>query len=88
MNQYSNAKKGCYLSGLSMAVAANLSPLLFVTFRNMYGLSYTMIGFLVVINFVTQLLIDLVFTFFTKYFNIHKLPLSISLYYNTTNPAL
>ncbi len=72
MNQYSNAKKGCYLSGLSMAVAANLSPLLFVTFRNMYGLSYTMIGFLVVINFVTQLLIDLVFTFFTKHFNIHK----------------
>lgn len=72
MNNYNIAKKACYLSGFSMAITANISPLLFVTFKNMYGLSYTMIGFLVVINYVTQLLIDLVFTFFTKHFNIHK----------------
>ena len=38
----------------------------------MYNLSFTLLGFLVVINFFTQLSIDLVFTFFTKYFNIHK----------------
>ncbi len=72
MNGYNITKKACYLSGISMAVAANLSPILFVIFKNMYGLSYTMIGFLVVINFVTQLLVDLVFTVFAKYFNIHK----------------
>ncbi len=70
--EYSLTKKACYLTGATMAIAANLSPLLFVTFRNMYGISYTLLGFLVVINFFTQLLIDLVFSFFSKHFNIHK----------------
>lgn len=57
---------------ITMAVASNLSPLLFLTFRDMYDLSYTLLGLLVVLNFVTQLSVDLIFTFFTKYFNIHK----------------
>lgn len=72
MNKYNLTKKACYLTGVSMSVTGNLSPLLFLTFKDMYNLSYTLLGFLVVINFFTQLLIDLVFTFFTKYFNIHK----------------
>ncbi len=72
MNKYKLAKNACYLTGATMAISANLSPLLFLTFRDMYNLSYTLLGFLVVINFFTQLLIDLIFTFFTKYFNIHK----------------
>ena len=72
MNTYRLTKNACYLTGMTMAIAANLSPLLFLTFRDMYNLSYTMIGFLVVINYFTQLAIDLIFTFFTKYFNIHK----------------
>ncbi|MBQ2614413.1 MAG: MFS transporter [Clostridia bacterium] len=72
MNQYKLTKNACYLTGMTMAIAANLSPLLFLTFKDMYNLSYTLLGFLVVINFFTQLLIDLIFTFFTKYFHIHK----------------
>ncbi len=70
--EYSLTKRACYLTGATMAIAANLSPLLFVTFRNLYGISYTLLGFLVVINFFTQLLTDLVFAFFSKHFNIHK----------------
>ena len=38
----------------------------------MYGISYTLLGTLVLINFCTQLGIDLIFSFFSKYFNIHK----------------
>ena len=72
MIQHSLTKKACYLTSITMAVTSNLSPLLFLTFRDMYGLSYTLLGLLVVINFVTQLSVDLIFTFFTKYFNIHK----------------
>ncbi|MBQ4137326.1 MAG: MFS transporter [Clostridia bacterium] len=72
MNKYKLVKNACYLTGATMAIAANLSPLLFLTFKDMYGLSYTLLGLLVVINFSAQLLIDLIFTFFTKYFNIHK----------------
>lgn len=69
---FSLTKLSCYITNMSMSVVAVLSPLLFVTFRNMYGFSYTLLGLLVVINFSTQLLVDLVFTLFEKKFNIHK----------------
>lgn len=72
MDKYKLAKNACYLSGVTMSISANLSPLLFLTFRDMYHLSYTLLGFLVVINFLAQWLVDLVFTFFTRFFNIHK----------------
>ncbi len=72
MDKYKLAKNACYVTGVTMAISTNLSPLLFLTFRDMYDLSYTLLGFLVVINFFTQLLVDLIFTFFTKYFNIDK----------------
>ena len=72
MEQYKLTKNACYLTGVTMAISANLSPILFLIFRDMYDLSYTLLGLLVVINFVTQLLIDLVFTFFTQYFDIHR----------------
>ncbi len=72
MTKYKLTKNACYLTSVSMAVTANLSPVLFVTFKNMYNLSYTLLGLLVVVNFFTQLCIDLVFTIFSKYFNIHK----------------
>ena len=47
-------------------------PLLFVTFHGLYGISYTLLGTLVLINFFTQLSTDLVFTFFSKHFNVAK----------------
>ena len=72
MEQHKLTKKACYFMSFTMAIASNLSPLLFLTFRDMYGLSFTLLGLLVVINFVSQLSVDLIFTFFTKYFNIHK----------------
>lgn len=68
---YSRTKLSCYFSYLSMATPFSLPPLLFVTFREMYGISYTLLGTLVLINFCTQLTIDLIFSFFSKYFNIH-----------------
>ena len=65
-------KSGCYLTNVTMAAVCNLSPLLFLTFRGMYGISYTLLGLLVAINFVTQLLIDLAFSFFSHKFDIPK----------------
>jgi MFS family permease len=38
----------------------------------MYGISYTLLGTLVAVNFCTQLTVDLLFSFFSKHFNIHK----------------
>ncbi len=65
-------KLACYATNVAMSSVFGLPPLLFATFREMYGISYTLLGTLVLINFCTQLAVDLIFTFFTKYFNIHK----------------
>ena len=53
MEKYKLAKTASYLAGITMSISANLSPLLFLTFKDMYNLSYTLLGFLVVINFFT-----------------------------------
>jgi len=69
---FSRTRHTCYYTYLAMSAVFSLPPLLFVTFREMYGISYTLLGTLVLINFCTQLAIDLVFSFFSKHFNIHK----------------
>lgn len=56
----------------TMSSIFSLPPILFVTLRETYGISYTLLGTLVLTNFCTQLGIDLIFTFFTKYFNVQK----------------
>ena len=65
-------KYACYSVNVSMAIVGNLSPLLFITFRNLYGISYSLLGLLVLINFCTQLTVDLAFSFFSHKFNIPK----------------
>ena len=69
---YKRSKRACYFANLAMSSVFSLPPLLFATFREQYGISYTLLGTLVLINFCTQLGIDLIFCFFGRYFNIHK----------------
>ena len=69
---YKRTKLTCYFTYLAMASVFSLPPLLFATFRELYGISYTLLGTLVLVNFCTQLGIDLIFSFFSKYFNIYK----------------
>jgi len=69
---YKRTKLTCYFTYLAMSSVFSLPPLLFATFRKMYGISYTLLGTLVLVNFCTQLGIDLIFSFFSKHFNIHK----------------
>ncbi len=69
---YKRTKLSCYFAYLSMSSVFSLPPMLFVTFKDMYGISFTLLGTLVLINFCTQLTIDLIFTFFAKYFNVKK----------------
>ena len=70
--EYKRTKFACYFNYPSMAAVFSLPPMLFLTFREMYGISYTLLGTLVLVNFCTQLTVDLIFSFFTKYFNIQK----------------
>lgn len=69
---YKRTKFACYSAYFTMSSVFSLPPVLFMTFREMYGISYTLLGTLVLINFCTQLTIDLIFTFFSKHFNVHK----------------
>lgn len=69
---YKRTKFACYFTNIVMASAFGLPPLLFATFREMYGISHTLLGTLVLVNFCTQLGVDLIFSFFSKHFNIHK----------------
>ncbi len=71
-NKYKLTKYSCFFSYLASGPVFALPPILLMTFHNMYGISYTLLGTLVLINFCTQLSIDLIFSFFTKYFNIKK----------------
>lgn len=70
--KYTHLKYACYTTNITMSVVGNLSPILFLTFRSLYGISYSLLGLLVLINFSTQLTIDLVFSFFSHKFNIPK----------------
>lgn len=76
MNNNLRVKLGCYASNITMSVVCNLSPLLFLTFHEKYEISYSLLGLLVMINFCTQLSVDLIFSFFSHKFNI---PLSVKL---------
>ena len=69
---YTRVKYACYATNITMSVVGNLSPILFVTFRNLYGISYSLLGLLVLINFSTQLTVDLIFSFFSHKFDIPK----------------
>ena len=74
--RFGRLKAACYTTNVTMSVITNLAPILFLTFREQYGISYSLLGLLVLINFFTQLTIDLIFSFFSHRFNI---PLAVKL---------
>ena len=51
---YKSTLHACYLGYITQALIVNLPPLLFIVFREKFGLSFTMLGSLVLIVFVTQ----------------------------------
>lgn len=69
-NPYQKTKFACYYSYIASAAAFALPPILFVTFHENYGISYTLLGTLVLVGFCIQLGVDLFFSFFAG-----KLPL-------------
>ena len=73
---FARLKAACYTTNVTMSIITNLAPILFLTFREQYGISYSLLGLLVLINFFTQLSIDLIFSFFSHRFNI---PLAVKL---------
>lgn len=83
MKHYNRTRFACFSAYFTMSSVFCVPPLLFVTFRELYGISYTLLGTLVLVNFCTQLLVDLIFTAFSKRFNykiiVRVMPLVTSL---------
>ena len=70
---FKRTKFACYAAYFTMSSVFCLPPLLFVTLRETYHISYTLLGTLVLVNFCTQLGIDLLFTVCSKKFNPQKI---------------
>ena len=66
---YKRTKLACYSAYFTMSSIFILPPLLFATLQDTYNISYTLLGTLVLANFCTQMLVDLLFSLFAKKFN-------------------
>ncbi len=49
----------CYTGYVTQAIIGNFAPLLFVMFNQSYGVSLSLLGLMITVNFGTQLLVDL-----------------------------
>ena len=54
----------CFIGYIVQAIVNNFVPLLFVTFQNNYYISLERITFLITLNFIIQLFVDLLSAFF------------------------
>jgi len=67
MTKQKNYKKtliACYLGFVTQAISANFVPLLFLTFKSTYGITFEKIAMIPLVFYLTQLLIDLAATKF------------------------
>jgi len=55
-------KLACYMGCVTQAINVNLAPLLFVIFQNEFGFTFEQIGRIILINFGTQIVADIVAT--------------------------
>lgn len=56
---YKHTLRACYLGYITQAIVNNLALLLFIIFQNQYHISFEMIGRLILINFGTQIVADI-----------------------------
>ena len=61
---YKKTLIACYLGFATQAISANFAPLLFLTFKNTYGITLDKIAMIPLVFYLTQLLVDLAATKF------------------------
>lgn len=57
-NNYKKTLIACYLGFVTQAISANFTPLLFLTFKNTYGISLEKIAMIPLVFYLTQLFVD------------------------------
>ena len=58
-SKYTSTKLACYIGYIVQAVINNFLPILFIALQDVYGLGYERLARLIVFNFVTQMVTDL-----------------------------
>ena len=58
--KYKKTVIACYLGFVTQAICANFAPLLFITFHDIYGITFAKLALISTLFFFTQLLVDLV----------------------------
>lgn len=59
---YQSTVYACYIANIVQAVVINLTPLLFLVLKDSFGLTYSQFGTLVLVNFCTQVAVDIGFS--------------------------
>ena len=59
---YKKTLRACYLCFITQAISANFAPLLFLTFKDIYGMTLQNLAMIPMVFFFTQLLVDLAAT--------------------------
>lgn len=57
---YKKTQLACYLGFVTQAICSNFVPLLFLTFHNTYGISFSMLALISTCFFFTQLIVDFI----------------------------
>lgn len=58
--KYMSTKIACYTGYFVQAIINNLAPLFYVVFQNEFEINYTKISWLIMLNFATQLFVDII----------------------------
>ncbi|MFZ4775300.1 MAG: MFS transporter [Terrimicrobiaceae bacterium] len=66
----------CYLGMFIQALVINITPLLFIPLREEFGLTFEQIGRLILVNFLTQMVVDLICTALAD--RVHPRPLIVA----------
>lgn len=64
---YKHTLFSCYIGYITQAIVNNLTPLLFLTFRKEFGLSLAELALITTVNFLVQLIVDLLSTKFVDH---------------------
>ena len=64
---YKKTLIACYLGFVTQAISANFTPLLFLTFKDAYGITLDKIAMIPLVFYLTQLLIDFAATKYTNH---------------------
>ena len=59
LRSYKTTKLACFVGIISQAVVVNVTPVLFIPLRTLYGLTYEQLGLLIFVNFVVQIAVDI-----------------------------